>query len=64
MSRFDSVVVGNDLVSEHWLAEQFPATVKAQRTAWKDREDHGKTTPRSGLLSLGTHLATQLVRFR
>jgi len=21
MSRFDSVVVGNDLVSEHWLAE-------------------------------------------
>ena len=64
MSRFDSVVVGNDLVSEHWLAEQFPATVKAQRTAWKDREDHGKTTPRSGLLALGTHLATQLVRFR
>jgi hypothetical protein len=64
MSRFDSVVVGNDLVSEHWLAEQFPATVKAQRTAWKDREDHGKTTPRSGLLSLGTHLAAQLVRFR
>ena len=58
MSRFDSIVVGNDLVSEHWLAEQFPATVKAQRTAWKEREDHGKTTPRSGLLSLGTHLAT------
>ena len=53
MSRFDSIVVGNDLVSEHWLAEQFPATVKAQRTAWKEREDHGKTTPRSGLLRSG-----------
>ena len=44
MTRFDSVVVGNDLVSEHWLAEQFPATVKALRAALEGaggpRQDH------------------------
>ena len=64
MTRFDSVVVGNDLVSEHWLAEQFPATVKARRGEWKEREDHDKATPRSGLLGLGTHLTRELLRFR
>ena len=40
MSRFDSIVVGERLVSEHWLAEQFPATVtRPARRAWKERED-------------------------
>ena len=54
MSAFDSIVVGNDLVSEHWLAEQFPATVKTLRTAWTEREGYGKETPRSGLRALAT----------
>ena len=48
MTRFDSIVVGNDLVSEHWLAEQFPAAVAAMRAGWKEREEFGKVTPRSG----------------
>ncbi|MGH4015557.1 MAG: Eco57I restriction-modification methylase domain-containing protein [Pseudonocardiaceae bacterium] len=64
MSRFDSVVVGNDLVSEHWLAEQFPATVKTLRAAWKEREEHSKATPRSGLLTLSATFGAELVRLR
>lgn len=64
MSRFDSIVVGNDLVSEHWLAEQFPATVKTLRAAWKEREEHSKTTPRSGLLALSATFGAELVRLR
>ena len=64
MSRFDSVVVGNDLVSEHWLAEQFPATVKTLRATWKDREEHHKPTPRSGLIALSATFGAQLVRLR
>jgi len=64
MSRFDSVVVGNDLVSEHWLAEQFPATVKTLRATWKDREEHNKPTPRSGLIALSATFGAKLVRLR
>ncbi|MGH3843604.1 MAG: Eco57I restriction-modification methylase domain-containing protein, partial [Pseudonocardiaceae bacterium] len=64
MSRFDSIVVGNDLVSEHWLAEQFPATVKTLRAAWKEREEHSKTTPRSGLVALSATFGAELVPLR
>ncbi|MCZ2859985.1 DNA methyltransferase [Blastococcus sp. VKM Ac-2987] len=64
MSGFDTIVVGNDLVSEHWLAEQFPATVKALRAAWKEREEHGKATPRSGLLALAGTFGVDLARLR
>ena len=64
VSRFDSIVVGNDLVSEHWLAEQFPATVKTLRAGWKEREEHSKTTPRSGLLALSATFGAELVRLR
>src|SRR3954463_7697073 len=64
MSGFDTIVVGNDLVSEHWLAEQFPATVKALRAAWKEREEHGKATPRSGLLGLAATFGVDLGRLR
>lgn len=64
MSRFDSVVVGNDLVSEHWLVEQFPVTVKTLRADWKEREEHNKITPRSGLLALSTTFGAKLVRLR
>ena len=64
MSRFDSIVVGNDLVSEHWLAEQFPATVKTLRAEWKEREEHSKTTPRSGLIALSATFGAELVRLR
>ncbi len=64
MTSFDSIVVGNDFVSEHWLAEQFPATVKTLRAAWKEREDHNKPTPRSGLLSLATAFGSRLAKLR
>ena len=64
MSGFDSIVVGNDLVSEHWLAEQFPVTVRWLRAAWKEREEHGKTTPRSGLLALASSFGVDLARLR
>lgn len=64
MSSFDSIIIGNDLVSEHWLAEQFPATVKTLRGAWKEREDYGKTTPRSGLLALAGPFGAMLARLR
>jgi hypothetical protein len=64
VSRFDSVVVGNDLVSEHWLAEQFPATVRVLRSGWKEREEHNKITPRSGLTALSSTFGAELVRLR
>lgn len=64
MTRFDSIVVGNDLVSEHWLAEQFPAAVAALRPAWKEREEFGKITPRSGLSALASRFGAELVRAR
>ncbi|MCU1614231.1 MAG: putative type restriction enzyme methylase subunit [Frankiales bacterium] len=64
MSGFDTIVVGNDLVSEHWLAEQFPVTVKTLRGAWKEREEHGKATPRSGLLALSSTFGVGLARYR
>jgi hypothetical protein len=64
MTSFDSIVVGNDLVSEHWLAEQFPATVKVLRSAWKEREEQDKPTPRSGLLSLAGGFGSRLAKLR
>ena len=64
MSSFDSIIVGNDLVSEHWLSEQFPATVKTLRAAWQEREEHGKPTPRSGLRDLAGTFGARLARLR
>jgi hypothetical protein len=64
MTAYDSIVVGNDFVSEHWLAEQFPAAVRTLRAGWKEREEHTKTTPRSGLVALATTFGRDLVRAR
>jgi hypothetical protein len=64
MTRFDSIVVGNDLVSEHWLAEQFPAAVAAMRAGWKEQEEFGKITPRSGLIALASRFGAELVKAR
>ena len=64
MTRFDSIVVGNDLVSEHWLAEQFPTAVAALRAGWKEREELGKVTPRSGLTALAGRFGAALVTAR
>ena len=64
MTRFDTIVVGNDFVSEHWLAEQFPATVTKQRAVWKEREEHQKVTPRSALTALAGSFGRELVRLR
>ena len=54
MTRFDSIVVGNDLVSEHWLTEQFPAAVAAMRGGLEGAEEFGKITSRSGLTALAS----------
>lgn len=64
MSAFDSIVVGNDFVSEHWLAEQFPVTVKTLRATWTERESYDKATPRSGLKALAGSFVDQLTRLR
>ncbi|GAA4785578.1 class I SAM-dependent DNA methyltransferase [Actinomycetospora chlora] len=64
MTRFDTIVVGNDFVSEHWLAEQFSATVTKQRAVWKEREEHQKVTPRSALTALAGSFGHELVRLR
>ena len=64
MSSHDSVVVGHDLVSEHWLAEQFPTTVRTLRAGWKEREEHGKASPRSGLSALAGRFGARLARLR
>lgn len=64
MTSYDTVVVGNDLVSEHWLAERFPTTVKALRAEWKDREQHDKRTPRTGLTGLRSRFTARLTTLR
>ena len=59
MSRFDSIVVGDDLVSEHWLTEQYPSQSFKARVApaWKEWDDRRRDHRRARApCSLGTHL--------
>jgi hypothetical protein len=64
MSRFDSIVVGNELVSEHYLTAEFPARVRDLRKRWAELEGYAKHTPRTGLGGLASSLTGELVTLR
>lgn len=46
---FDSIVNVGDYFSDHWLAEAFPGKLKALTKQWREREEHGKHSPLTGL---------------
>ena len=60
MSMFDSISNVNDYLSEHWLAEVFPAKLKDLATTWKELASKGKATPVRGLVSLNGEYLTAL----
>ncbi len=60
MSMFDSISNVNDYLSEHWLAEVFPAKLKDLATTWKELASKGKATPVRGLVSLNGEYLTML----
>src|ERR1700677_2538389 len=60
MSMFDSISNVNDYLSEHWLAEVFPAKLKDLATTWKELASQGKATPVRGLVSLNGEYLTAL----
>ena len=65
MSRFDSIVVGAEMLSEHYLAEELgPRVVKPLRAAWAEQEEYGKVTSRRGLLALAGSFTARLVAAR
>lgn len=49
---FDSIQNVNDFLSEHWLAEVFPAKLKEHSRRWKELADQDKKTPLRGLSSI------------
>lgn len=49
---FDSISNVNDYLSEHWLAEVFPAKLKDLGKDWKERATQGKHTPVKGLVAI------------
>jgi hypothetical protein len=51
---FDSIRNVNDFLSEHWLAEVFPARLKDLTTRWRDQAEHGKPVPLRMLGSIAT----------
>ena len=60
MSMFDSIANVNDYLSEHWLAEVFPAKLKDLAATWKELAAKGKPTPVRGLASLNGGYLTGL----
>ncbi len=48
MSRFDSIVVGQDLVSDHYLTADFDTRLRAVRKQWAELESYEKHTPTNG----------------
>lgn len=60
MTMFDSIANVNDYLSEHWLAEVFPAKLKDLAAAWKELAAKGKQTPVRGLASLNGAYLTGL----
>lgn len=60
MSMFDSIANVNDYLSEHWLAEVFPAKLKDLAATWKELAAKGKPTPVRGLASLNGAYLTGL----
>lgn len=62
MARFDSVVVGEEWISEHYLTsdarkDTFLAHVLRLRKTWQEYEELGKSTPRSDLTARATDIA-------
>ncbi len=64
MSRYDSVRVEGDFISEHYLAEEFEKAVRALRKDWAERESTGQQTPRQGITALSGGFVTALMRYR
>ncbi|MGC5258217.1 Eco57I restriction-modification methylase domain-containing protein [Gordonia sp. DT218] len=57
---FDSIQNVNDFLSEHWLAEVFPAKLKEHSRRWKELADQDKKTPLRGLSSISGRYLTAL----
>ncbi len=49
---FDSIHNVNDFLSEHWLAEVFPSSLKKLSGQWKEWAEKGKSTPVKGLSAI------------
>ncbi|WP_431817962.1 Eco57I restriction-modification methylase domain-containing protein [Gordonia jacobaea] len=49
---FDSIHNVNDFLSEHWLAEVFPSSLKKLSGQWKEWAEQGKSTPVKGLSAI------------
>lgn len=49
---FDSIHNVNDFLSEHWLAEVFPSSLKTLSRQWKEWSEQGKSTPVKGLSAI------------
>ncbi|HEX5113657.1 MAG TPA: DNA methyltransferase [Pseudonocardiaceae bacterium] len=64
MTRFDSIKVEGDFVSEHYLVEEFGNRVRALRKDWAERESTDQTTSRQGLTALGVGFVTTLTACR
>ncbi|WIM87436.1 restriction endonuclease subunit M [Candidatus Mycobacterium wuenschmannii] len=60
MTLFDSIANVNDYLSEHWLAEVFPAKLKELSATWKELAGKGKETPVRGLATLNGSYLTAL----
>lgn len=54
ISAYDSIVVEGDFISEHYLAEEFGARVRALRKDWIEREHNDQRTPRQELAALSS----------
>ena len=51
---FDSINNVNDFLSDHWLAEVFPARLKDLTARWRDNSEHAKPVPVGALSSVAT----------
>ncbi|OPX17061.1 restriction endonuclease subunit M [Gordonia sp. i37] len=51
---FDSIHNVNDFLSEHWLAEVFPSSLKTLARQWKEWSEQGKSTPVKGLTAIAS----------
>jgi hypothetical protein len=65
MSRFDSVIAGEEWISEHYLTSDagkgtFASHVTALRKQWDEVESLDKSTPRSGLRASATEIAAAI----
>lgn len=64
MTRFDSIKIEGDFVSEHYLVEEFGGRVRALRKDWSEREATGQATPRQGLTAWSGGFVAALTAYR